>query len=69
MPDTQTDVHKKLLGKQGEKLAEQYLKKQGYKLRMDSFIRAEISSEEAADEVSIHWSIISWEMNVFKRAE
>ena len=32
MPDTQTDVHKKLLGKQGEKLAEQYLKKQGYKL-------------------------------------
>ena len=32
MPDTQTDVHKKLLGKQGERLAEQYLKKQGYKL-------------------------------------
>ncbi len=32
MPDTQKDVHKKLLGKQGEKLAEQYLKKQGYKL-------------------------------------
>ena len=32
MPDTQTDLHKKLLGKQGEKLAEQYLKKQGYKL-------------------------------------
>ena len=32
MPDTQTDVHKKLLGKQGERLAEQYLKKQGYRL-------------------------------------
>lgn len=32
MPDTQKDVHKKLLGKKGERLAEQYLKKQGYTL-------------------------------------
>ncbi len=32
MPDTQKDVHKKLLGKRGERLAEQYLKKQGYTL-------------------------------------
>jgi putative endonuclease len=32
MPDTQKDFHKKLLGKQGEKLAEQHLKKLGYKL-------------------------------------
>ncbi len=32
MPDTQKDVHKKLLGKKGEALAERYLKKLGYKL-------------------------------------
>ena len=32
MPDTQKDVHKKLLGKKGERLAEEYLKKQGYTL-------------------------------------
>ena len=32
MPDTQKDVYKKLLGKTGERLAEEYLKKQGYKL-------------------------------------
>ena len=32
MPDTQKDFHKKLLGRQGERLAEEYLKKQGYKL-------------------------------------
>jgi putative endonuclease len=32
MPDTQKDVHKKLLGKKGECLAEEYLTKQGYRL-------------------------------------
>ena len=32
MPDTQKDVHKKLLGKQGERQAEAYLKKLGYRL-------------------------------------
>ena len=32
MSDTQKDVHKKLLGKTGERLAEEYLKKQGYRL-------------------------------------
>ena len=32
MPDTSQDVHKKLLGRKGEALAEKYLKKQGYKL-------------------------------------
>ncbi len=32
MSDTQKDVHKKFLGKTGERLAEEYLKKQGYRL-------------------------------------
>ena len=32
MPDTQKDFHKKLLGKTGERLAEEYLRKQGYRL-------------------------------------
>lgn len=32
MPDTQKDVHKKLLGRRGERLAEKYLTKQGYRL-------------------------------------
>lgn len=32
MPDTSKDFHKKLLGKNGERLAEAYLKKLGYKL-------------------------------------
>lgn len=32
MPDTQRDLHKKLLGKKGEDLAVKYMKKLGYKL-------------------------------------
>ena len=32
MPDSQKNLYKKLLGKKGETLAEQYLKKLGYKL-------------------------------------
>ena len=32
MPHTPQDVYKKILGKKGEKLAENYLKKQGYLL-------------------------------------
>ena len=32
MPDSPQDVHKKVLGKRGEKLATDYLKKQGYKI-------------------------------------
>ncbi len=32
MPDSPQDVHKKVLGKKGEKLATDYLKKQGYKI-------------------------------------
>ena len=32
MPDTQKDVHKKLLGRSGERQAETYLKKLGYRL-------------------------------------
>ena len=32
MPDSQKDLHKKLLGKKGEALAAKYLKKRGYKL-------------------------------------
>lgn len=32
MPDSQKDLHKKLLGKKGEALAAKYLKKLGYKL-------------------------------------
>lgn len=32
MPNSPQDLHKKVLGKKGEKLALEYLKKQGYKL-------------------------------------
>ena len=32
MSDTQKDLHRKLLGRKGEKLVCEYLKKQGYKL-------------------------------------
>ncbi|MBE5747580.1 MAG: YraN family protein [Clostridiales bacterium] len=32
MPDSPQDVHKKVLGKAGEKLAAEYLKKQGFKI-------------------------------------
>ena len=32
MPDSPQDVHKKVLGKKGEKLVENYLKKQGCKI-------------------------------------
>lgn len=32
MPDSPQDVHKKVLGKKGEKLVEKYLKKQGMKV-------------------------------------
>ena len=32
MPDSPQDVHKKVLGKKGEKLVEEYLKKQGCKI-------------------------------------
>ena len=32
MPDSPQDLHKKVLGKKGEKLAAVYLKKQGYKI-------------------------------------
>jgi putative endonuclease len=32
MPDSPQDVHKKVLGRKGEKLATDYLKKRGYKI-------------------------------------
>ncbi len=32
MPDSPQDVHKKVLGRKGEKLVEEYLKKQGCKI-------------------------------------
>lgn len=37
MPDTQKDFHKKLLGRRGEKLAEEEIKKSGYKLVKRNF--------------------------------
>lgn len=37
MPDSPQDLHKKILGKKGEKLALQYLKKQGYKLLKQNY--------------------------------
>ena len=37
MPDTSQDLHKKLLGKKGERLAERYLRKQGYRLLKRNF--------------------------------
>ena len=37
MPNTQTDLHKKLLGKRGEKIAVKFMKKAGYKLVKRNF--------------------------------
>lgn len=37
MPDTQKDVYKKFLGKKGERLAEEEIKKSGYKLVKRNF--------------------------------
>ena len=37
MPDSPQDVHKKVLGKKGEKLVEAYLKKQGCKILKRNF--------------------------------
>ncbi len=37
MPDTQRDLHKKLLGKKGERLAVKFMKKMGYKLVKRNF--------------------------------
>ena len=38
MPDSPQDVHKKVLGRKGEKLVEEYLKKQGYKILKRNYI-------------------------------
>lgn len=37
MPDSSQDFYKKLLGKKGERLAERYLRKQGYRLLKRNF--------------------------------
>ncbi|MBE7085644.1 MAG: YraN family protein [Clostridiales bacterium] len=37
MPDSPQDVHKKVLGRKGEKLVEEYLKKQGCKILKRNF--------------------------------
>ena len=37
MPDTQRDLHKKLLGRRGEKIAVKFMKKAGYKLVKRNF--------------------------------
>ncbi|MBQ9117601.1 MAG: YraN family protein [Clostridia bacterium] len=37
MPHSPQDVHKKVLGKKGETLAEKYLKKQGYKILFKNY--------------------------------
>ena len=37
MPDSPQDVHKKVLGKKGERLVESYLKKQGCKILQRNF--------------------------------
>ena len=44
-------------------------KEKRHQLRMHAFIVAEVSAEEAADEVSVDRSVISWEMYVFKTAK
>ena len=37
MPDSQKDLHKKLLGKKGERLVEKYLKKRGFSVLKRNF--------------------------------
>ena len=57
MPDSPQDLHKKVLGKKGEKLALQYLKKQGYKLLKTNyrtpFGEADIVMQEGEETVFI----------------
>lgn len=38
MPNTQRDLHKKLLGRRGEKIAVKFMKKAGYKLVKRNFV-------------------------------
>ena len=42
---------------------------QRHQLRMHGLVRAEVSAEEAADELTVYGSVISWEMYVFETAE
>ena len=46
-----------------------FREKKCYQLGVYSFIGAEVSPEETADEVSVYRSIVTWEMDVFKTAE
>ena len=46
-----------------------FCEKQGHQLRVDSLVAAEVTTEETAYQVSIYWSVISWEMDVFDFTE
>ena len=46
-----------------------FSEKQSDKLGMYGFVAAEVTSQETAYEISINWSVIAWEMDVFQCAE
>lgn len=46
-----------------------FRKQKGYELRMHAFVASEISTEEAADQISVNGCFVSWEMDVFKFSE
>lgn len=57
MPDTQKDLYKKLLGREGEKLTEKYLKKRGYKILARNYVtpfgEADIIAEKDGETVFV----------------
>jgi hypothetical protein len=46
-----------------------FSEKKGYKLRMYRLVVAEVSAQEAADEVPVDRSVIAWKMYVFDCSE
>jgi hypothetical protein len=39
------------------------------KLRVNSFVGAEVSAKETADEVAVDRRVVTWEVDIFKSAE
>ena len=46
-----------------------FCKEQGHELWVHGLVRAEVSSEETADEVSVDRRVVSWKMYVFEISE
>lgn len=44
-------------------------KKKGHELRVYHFVASEISAQEAAYEISVYGSVITWKMNILERSE